>query len=217
MRAALYAFGIAAVVLAWAVAMRRPSHRPIAWALSAGLAANMAQAVLLGRVLPPPNFDPSTPPFEGTLRWAVYVERALFIAWPALLAGVALRLLARRAAWPVAVGYVAAVIFLAVSYPWTRFDTLRRALLIIDLCALAVEIVSLAAWHFRTWRRERADIATTIAIVLIAGHFATVVAGPYRLGLFGEAWKLAQLVYFMNFATVTLLQLGALIWPQTSD
>lgn len=217
MRATLYALATAAAVLAWAVTLRRPSHRPVALALSAALLADLAGEALLAWVLPPANLDRATPPLVGALRWAVYADRALFIVWPAALAALALRVLARRSAWPVAAGYMLAVAVLAFSYPSTRFDVLRQAYLLVELAALAIGVASLVAWHRRSWGIERADITTTIAIVLVLGHLASVVSGPYRVGLFGEAYDLNRLAYLAIFATVDLLQLGALIWEDTSN
>ena len=153
----------------------------------------------------------------GLARLAVFADRALFIAWPAALAACAVRVLARRAAWPVAIGYVAAALALIVSYPWTRFEVLRRAYLAIELAALVVGLGSAVSWHRRAWGRERADFSTTIALVLVGGHFATVLAGPFRIGLFGQAWALAQLAYFAILLIVVLLHVGALLWPSTSS
>jgi hypothetical protein len=135
MRLALYLLSAVATALAWIVARRRAEHGPIAWALSIALAADIGRAVLLAWVLPPPNLAPSTPPLEGALRIAIYADRALFAAWPAALAAVALRVLARRPAWPVAIGYVASVAVLVGWYPALRFDALRKAYLAIELAA----------------------------------------------------------------------------------
>jgi hypothetical protein len=55
MRIALYLMTGAATVLAWIVARGRSEHRPVAFALSIALAANLARAALLTWVLPPPE------------------------------------------------------------------------------------------------------------------------------------------------------------------
>ncbi|XXT24840.1 hypothetical protein WME94_25230 [Sorangium sp. So ce429] len=217
MREALLALAIAAPVLAWAVALRRPAHRPIAWALSACCIAELAHSALMTWVLPAPNMDRATPPLQGALRWAIHAERATYLVSPAAFAALALRVLALRPAWPAVLGYTVSVLALALTYPWSRFDVLRKALLAAELAAVAVEVASAVSWHRRTWRRERADISATVALVIVAMHLSAVLAGAYRVGLFGEAWALSQLVYFGGFTTVILLQLGALAWPQTSD
>ena len=41
--------------------------------------------------------------------------RALFIAWPCAIAAAAVRVLARRRAWPVAIGYAVAVALLVLA------------------------------------------------------------------------------------------------------
>jgi hypothetical protein len=117
----------------------------------------------------------------------------------------------------VAIGYAAAVMALVLTYPRTRFDVLRQVYVAIELAALALAIGAAVSWHRRAWGRERANFSTTIALVLIGGHLATVIAGPYRVGLFGQAWVLAQLAYFAILATVVLLHCVAIIWPATSS
>ncbi len=211
MRAALFILSAAATVLAWRIGTTRPQHRPIAWALSVHFGASVVRALILSRF--PANPDPSAPQRTGAALAALYVSRALFIAWPYALAAAAVHVLARRRAWPVALVYIAAVGLLVLGYGWLRFDALRKAYLALELVALAIGLASVAKWYAAGWRRERAgkpepvDFSGRIAAGLVLGHFATVVTGPYRFGLFGEAWAIAQLAYVVVLAVLILLQL----------
>lgn len=203
MKLALYLLAGLAALLAWIVAQRRPDHRPVAAALSLALAANLGRAALIAWVLPPPDQGP----FHGALRLAIAADRALYLAWPALVAALALTTLARRRAWPVAIAHGAIVLALALTYPATRFDTLRRFYLAAELAAALVGVASAASWY----RRARpANVTTLAAAFLVAGHLATVIAGPYRFGLFGEAWILATWIYLAVMTTLILLHLGSL-------
>jgi hypothetical protein len=144
-------------------------------------------------------------------------DRALFIAWPCAIAAAAVRVLARRRAWPVAIGYAVAVAVLVLGYPALRFAALRQAYLAIELSALAIGVVAVSAWWRQGWPSVRAgerqplDVSGRVAAVLVLGHFAAVVSGPYRIDLFGEGWALAQLAYVVIFSAVFLLQFGEVL------
>jgi hypothetical protein len=208
MRIALYLMTGAATVLAWIVARGRSEHRPVAFALSIALAASLARAALLTWVLPPP--EPTSAPWSGWLRVAGVLDSALYLAWPAALAALALLTLGRRSAWLVAAGFSVVVAFMTVVNP--RGDDLRQTYLAAELVALFSCAVSLIAWYRR--REERANTTTLSAGVMVAGHFATVLTGPYRFGLFGKVWALAQWAYLAIIGIVLLLHVGSL-W--TSD
>ncbi|HSN97292.1 MAG TPA: hypothetical protein VLS89_03305, partial [Candidatus Nanopelagicales bacterium] len=158
---------------------------------------------------PAPNPE-ATPPLADSLLWAVYLDGALFIAWPAALAACAVRVLAERRAWPVAIVYVAMSVALAASYPDARGSTLRLWYLAAVLGASLAGVASLAFWLRRHWGKKRADLAVTVTALIVAGHLASVLAGPYRFGLFGAEWYLIQLAYLLLFSIVILLQGGAL-------
>jgi hypothetical protein len=197
MRIALYLLTTAAVLLAWIVVRRVPHHRPIALALSVGLAAEIGRAALLAWVLPIPV---PKEPLEGCLRLAVYADRLLVLVWPFALAGAAVRVLARRPAWPMGIGYIVAAAALIVGYPALRFDALRRALLAIELAALLVGVGALMTWFRRAVRvDERGDVSIRTAAVLVLGHGAMVIT-TYAAGLFGEAWKVGQSAYLAVLA-----------------
>ena len=202
------------VALAWAAAWRSSGHRPIAQALSVALGADLGRAALVALV--PARLDPAAAPLEGLALLARHLDRALWIAWPAALAALALHVLACRRVWPVALAYAGGVAALVLGYPVLRFEVLRQAYLLVELAALAVGIASAGAWWRRTWGRRAAAMPEVLTLLLMAGHLATVVAGPYRLTLFGEAWALAWVSYSLILGTVVLLHLGALLWPTTS-
>ena len=209
---ALHVINAAAVLLTWVCARRSAALLPIALTLSAGFGAELASAALIDWVLPLPAPTPATsPPYEGLLRWAVYVDGALFIAWPAALAACALRVLAERRAWPVALAYAAVTVALAASYPEVRGASLRLWYLAVDITASLIGLGSLVTWLRRHWRKQRADLAVTITALLVATHLAAVLAGPYRFGLFGAEWYLIQLAYLLMFSIVILLEAGALL------
>lgn len=216
---ALHLLNALAVILAWACARRIPTHRPVAFTLAAGFAAELAREALVGWALPPAAAPPDAgSPLGGALLWAVFLDGALFIAWPALLAACSLRVLAERRTWPIAIVYTAAAVALAAMYPATRGSTLRHVYLGMDLAACLVGLASFGSWLARSWGRRRADLAVTAAAVLVTGHLAAVVAGPYRFGLFGAEWYLMQLAYVMLFSVLILLQGGALwTWKQSAS
>jgi len=211
----LHIFNAAAVLLAWFCVRQIPAYRPVTLTLSAGLGAELAREALVTWVLPPPAANPDgTPPLSRSLLWAVYLDGALFIAWPAALAACAVRVLAERRAWPVAIAYVAMSVALAASYPDARGSTLRLWYLAADLAACLVGVASLVFWLRRHWGKKRADFAVTVTALIVAGHLASVLAGPYRFGLFGTEWYLIQLAYLLLFSILILMQ-GGVLWGRT--
>jgi hypothetical protein len=208
MKVALYLLTIIATILAWSFSRRRPEHRPVVLTLVAGLLAQAARQALLWWVLPPPN--PNAAPLEGALRLAIATDRALYIAWPAALAALAVRVLAQRPTWPVGLGYVAASVALAVTYPATRFDVLRKAYLACELVALFIGVVSFISWWVR--EKRRASVTEITAGVLVAGHFMTLIFGPYRLGLFGTAFELERWSYVAVLIVVISVHIAGSLW-----
>ena len=199
-----------AVVLAWAAARRGPEHRPFAGLLTLGLVSDVILWALQRWVLPPPLLD--NPPLTGWIRFAGYIEAALYVAWPIGIAAVALNTMAKRSMRPAIFAYVIVVAGLIIGYPTIRGDVLRKVLLGIELASMLVGIASILAWRRR---RERSTTATLCTSILVAGHFGTVLSGPYRFGLFGEAWVLAQVAYLLIYAVVIVLQAGSL-WEHPS-
>lgn len=205
MRPVVYGLAVFAVALAWAAARGHPAHRAVAAFLSLGLACDGALLALHEWVLPPP--DLSAPPLTGWLRVAGDLDTALFLVWPAALAALARYTLAKRSPLPVLLGYVAVNVVLVLAYPAIRTDLLRRVLLAAELVALLVGMAAVISWRLR---HERANVTTLCTGVLVVGHFATVVAGPYRFGLFGEVFVIAQWAQVLIYAVLILLQAGSL-------
>ena len=203
MRLALYLLATTAAVLAWALSRRNPQHRIVAWCFTAYVVANAARGLLLAYVLPPPD----GPPLEGPLLIALYADRALYLVWRACLAAMAVLVLLRRRIWPVGVVYAASVVALALAYPVTRGEVLRKVYLAADLAALFVGIASLAVW---VRRREPSDLTARIVGVILISHLAAAIVGPYRLGLFGAEWALQQAAYLVIWSIVVLVQWNAL-------
>ena len=199
MRLALYLLATTAAVLAWTLSRRSPQHRIVAWCFTAYVVANAARGLLLAYVLPPPE----GPPLEGTLLAALYADRAFYLVWRACLAAMAVSVLLKRRIWSVGVVYAASVVALALAYPVTRGEVLRKVYLAADLAALFVGIASLAVW---VRRREPSDLTTRIVGVIFVSHLVAVIVGPYRFGLFGAEWVLQQAAYIVIWSIIILLQ-----------
>jgi hypothetical protein len=103
--------------------------------------------------------------------------------------------------------YAASVVALALAYPVTRGEVLRKAYLAADLAALFVGITSLVVW---VRHREPSDLSTQIVGVILVSHLVAVVVGPYRFGLFGAEWALQQTAYLAIWSIVIILQGSAL-------
>lgn len=210
----LHVLHAAAVLLAWGCVRRVPTYRPVALTLSVALGAELTREALTSWVLPPPPTSPDTArPLDGALRWAIYVDRAMFTAWPAALAACAVRVLAERRAWPVAIAYAGIVVALAGSYPIARWGTLRLWYLAIDIAASLIGFGSFVSWLGRHWGKKRADLAVIITALMVSTHLVAVLAGPYRFGLFGSEWYLIQLAYVLLLSLVILLEAAALRSP----
>ncbi|HLM73225.1 MAG TPA: hypothetical protein VK459_11055 [Polyangiaceae bacterium] len=161
-------------------------------------------------VLPPPLLD--NPPLTGWIRIAGYIDAALYVAWPIGIAAVALNTLAKRSMRPAIVAYVIVVAGLIIGYPTIRGEILRKVLLGIELASMLVGLASILVWRRRS---ERSTITALCTSVLVVGHFGTILSGPYRFGLFGEAWVLAQVAYVLIYAVVIVLQAG-ILWEHPS-
>jgi hypothetical protein len=198
-----------AVVLAWAAARRRPEHWPFAGLLTLGLVSDVIRWALQRWVLPP---LPDNPPLTGWVRIAGDIDTALYVAWSIGIAAIALNTLAKRSMRPAIVAYVIVVAGLIIGYPTIRGEILRKVLLGIELASMLVGLASILVWRRRS---ERSTITAVCTSVLVAGHFGTILSGPYRFGLFGEAWFLAQVAYVLIYAVVIVLQAG-ILWEHPS-
>lgn len=209
MIASLYTLSALAVILGWIIARREPEHRAIALVLTFGLSSDLAQRALLVLALPPPALD--SPPLAGWIRFAGHLESALFVAWPFSIAALALWVFARRRPRIVVVVYLIVMSMLIVYYPVTRGVLLGRVYLGVELASLSVALGALLPWIGRLSRsQEQLTVTSFCCGLLVTGHFAAVVAGPYRFGLF-DAWSLAQLSYLAIYLSIVAVQ-GRRIW-----
>lgn len=210
MRPLLYALSGVAVLLGWVATRRRPENQPFAGLLTLGFVSDVILWALHRWVMPPPL--PDNAPLTGWVRIAGDVDTALYVAWPIGIAAVALTTLAQRSMRPALFAYVIVVAGLIIGYPTIRGEILRKVLLGVELASMLVGLASIVAW------RSRRTLSTTTALctsILVVGHFSTVVFGPYRFGLFGEAWVLAQVAYVLIYAVVIVLQ-ASILWEHPS-
>jgi hypothetical protein len=205
-------FKAAAALLAFAVARRSVEHRPLGWLLGGTTIADVTRLALLATIIRPARdaardagLDPSAVLLDGWARIACIADSALFLAWFAGLAALSLWLFLRRRPWPVAVVYGLAVLALVIGYPALRHGALQRFYLAAELAALCVGLGSLARWI----GREAPRLPHVAAACVLATDLATLVAGPWRFNVFG-AWSLALVMYAALYATLVVLQAGAL-------
>lgn len=211
MVATLYFLSALATILAWIVARRRSDHRSIAILLTFGIASDLVQRAILHLVLPPPLLD--NPPLTEWTRVAGHAESALFIAWPFGIAAQALWVFSRRRPRIVALAYIITVVALIMGYPATRGRALQRIYLGAELSCLFVALAALFPWLARLSRlQDRVTLTSSCTGLLVTGHFAAVVSGPYRVGLFG-AWSIAQASYLAIYSAINLMH-GVWLWEQ---
>src|SRR5689334_14902241 len=89
------------VAFSWAVAKRRPDHRPIAALLTFGIVSDIAREALRMFVFVPAHERFGAEPFTGWPRVAGHVEEALFLGWVAGVASVAVWVFLKRRPWAV--------------------------------------------------------------------------------------------------------------------
>jgi hypothetical protein len=204
----LYALSALATVLAWTLARRNRTHRPIAWLLSASLGSDLVRHAL--RVL---YVIPVLAPLRGGARlsgWpyaVAIINDALFLVWPASIVACVVAVFLRRRAWPVAVAYAVVVAAFAAFHPRESTGTLGRAHNACELLALTVAIGAGATWYRES--EEPTSTAHTTLGVIIAGELATVV-GSWRLGVF-DHWPISQALYLVLFIMISALQ-GGYLW-----
>ncbi len=179
--AALLLLAIAAA-LAVEMSRRGAGHAARAWLLRLAVGADVLQ-LLLGRAL-----ADSPAPYTGSARVAFHASQVLFLAWPAGVASLAVRTLARTMPWPVAILWALAAFAVVAGYPRLRGDELENVLRAWHLLCLAIGMVSIVAFWMR---RGTPRSAHELAIVLVAGELLVAV-GPYRLGIW-RAWAVSEL------------------------
>lgn len=202
---------LSATVLAWPVAKRRPDHYPLAALLTFGLVSDAFRQVLQWLVLAPAYAGLAGAPASGVLRLWVSVDKALFLAWPAGLAAVALWTYLQRRPWFVALGYLVGMFGIVVfGYPAIRGDLLRKAYLAFDLACLTVAVGAIL--HWLVFRKDAPRTSHWIVALMVGAEVVGVVAGAWRYGIFTH-WTLAQIAYCMLYAVLTIIN-GAVLWNQ---
>lgn len=196
LRVALMLATIGAVLLA----RRRREYTPIAvflgWVSFAHIARKLLQIYILG------SGPPGGLPYQGVERAWFHVEQALFVSWNACVAALALHVVAKKRAWPVALVYVAVVAVLAASYPELRRARLQSAYLAITLASLLVCLGAVAAW----WRSKKpTTLPERAALIIVAVEFGAVI-GPFSLGLIDVTWPIALGLYTGLYAILAVLE-----------
>jgi hypothetical protein len=183
-----------ATVVAWALADRRPEHRPFAWLLSVGLAHDVALHVVGAVYVNHPS-----PALE-------HLSAALFLVWPASIAGTALFLLAGKRAWPVAAGWAVAVLAIVVTDPKASTGRLDKALAGIGLAAILVAAGALVAGAIR--RRLAGATCAWIALAIVMVAEIVSLTAVWRFGLFDDG-LLFPGAHLAAFSALVVLQGGA--------
>lgn len=204
-----YVVSVFATVLAWPVAKRRPDHTPIALLLTFGLVSDLVRRLLREYLFLPAYAALAGAPATGWLRCAFNVEQALFLAWPAGLAAVALWVYLKQRPWIVALGYVEWVLAIAgLGYPAIRGDLLSKAYLAFELACLLVAVGAIVHWI--AFRKDPPRVSHWIVALMVGTEVVGLIAGAWRFGIF-TAWTLAQVSYCMLYAVLIAIN-GAVLW-----
>ncbi|WP_437998253.1 hypothetical protein WMF26_48390 [Sorangium sp. So ce185] len=211
MIAALYALALVAAALAVVLARRNPEHRPVAAFLILSLASDVVRNRLIAWVLQPARAALGSAPFTGWVRVAADVDGALFVAWRAGIAALAVWMFVRRRPWGVLAAYAAAVGFMVATYP--RGAVLHRFYLATELASLCVALGGFLVW-LRSDRKTTVPAVCTAVIVAI--ELAFVTGGPYRADIF-TGWISAQNMLVVLYLALIVVQ-GVAVWrPSTSQ
>lgn len=204
------ALQIGAAGAAVLLARRRVDHRPFAVFFVATTAANFLRFIRHEAFAPIRPIG--SPPFVGAARVAFHIDQALFLAWPAAFAALAIWLFAKRRALALLpmLAWVVAVAYLATHYPAVRGEALHRFYLGAELGALAVAVSSIASlW----WRRSPITPAGTCLLCCIAVDGGTLFAGAWRWGFWSE-WALNQAAFTLLYAVLIAFQ--GVLWSRLS-
>lgn len=182
-----------------------PSHRPVALALCGAAALNIARPLLALCGAP------------------LALDRALYLAFPALAAWLALEVLAHRwrsipalRAAVVAAWLVAAVAVVVIDAP-RGSPGFASAAAAVQLAAVAVQLGAGAAFVVDAVRARRIpvpDAAQTVVFLLLAGDVAERF-GPWMYGRPARDWDLARWQWSVVYLTIWYLQARRLRWART--
>jgi len=175
---------------------------PVVAALSLALAINITRPIL----------KPLAP---------LAVDRALYLVFPAMSAGLALEVLAvrwTRWAWLSRVlavaGYVASVALLLKLDPPRRSPELDEYMLRVHLVSLAAQAVAAFVFFVRThWRhrmRWRDVDAPEVAVLLLLVGDVAELFGPWLYGDLARDWDLARAQWAVVYCAIWYVYLGRL-------
>lgn len=201
---------VGVAVAAILLARRRTDHRPFAIFFVGITIANLI------RFLRHETFAPirpiGAPPYTGFARVAFHVDQAMFLAWPAAFAALALWLFAPRRILALLPGlaWVVAVAYLATHYPEVRGEALRRFYFGAEVGALAVAGAALISlW----WRHGAITPAGACLLCCVAVDGGTLFAGAWHFGFWTE-WALNQVAFVLLYSTLILYQ--GVLWLRLS-
>jgi hypothetical protein len=207
---ALYALAATATILAWALALRRPEHRPIAYLLTVGLGSDAARHVLTVKVIRPAALAFGDTPWTGSARGAAIVDEVLFIAWSVAMVGAALVVFLDRRAWPALASYAALVVWIAAAHPMMLDGSLPRFYTVVQLASSAVCVGCALTWYIGAHKpatTAQTCLALTVAVELLS------IAFSWRVGIF-QQWHLSQGVYLVLYGVLILIQ-GGILWQHS--
>jgi hypothetical protein len=182
-------------------------------------ATNVLDAPILAALTPYP-----VEPWQGWHRLLVYIEGAMSLASPAIIAGFALTIAVpperrRLAAGVVAAAWLLASIVLAAIYPspLVRGAGLQRIYFdadLIGLCVATIAVLTKGQANIAAKRSPDSAFLVALGLVMLTGAILLVPFSPWRLDLFGTPYGGVQLFITLAFATMTAAQV--ITWTLSS-
>ena len=196
---------LAAAAASLPASRRERGYRPVALFLLAMTAAGWARSALL------PVLVDARRPRVGLARAAFQISDALFLAWPAAVAALAIVVFTRRRAWPVAIVWAVLIGGLAGAYPTLHGAALARW----TYGAVTLVACVAGALAFRAWQRlQLAPGPQHTATLLILLSTGATLVGPY-LGDVGARWDVARWTFVALY--ITLCSIGVRQWIRSSS
>lgn len=184
-----------------AVLLRR-RVRPLSAVLLVDVASDLAQRLLLAHAHRAPGVH-----YEGADRVLFHAAQAAHLAWPALVAWAAWRLLRPEAPrWPVLPAWTLAVAVAVVAYPLLPADVDSPVYLAAQALAVVAGLGAVAAWR-RAPRSQAREHAAALVVVL--GELAVLIA-PYLVAPLldmqpSEAWALALVPRYATWCALCVV------------
>ena len=196
---------LSAVAASLPASRRERGYRPVALFLLGMTAAGWVRSTLSPILVDAPR------PRVGLARAAFQISDALFLAWPAAVAALAIVVFTRRRAWPVAIVWAVLVGGLAGAYPALHGEALARW----TYGGLTLIACIVAALAFGVWLRKRlAPGPEHTATLLILASTGATLLGPY-LGDVAARWDIARWTFVWLY--VTLCSIGVRQWIRSSS